>query len=113
MGNSILMMKVLFNLIRNAEEQIIANGKGEITITSEETEDKNLLIVKDTAGGAPPEVVENFFKEFFTTKKNGSGIGLASCKKIMHDLGGDLTCRSVFGESMEFILSFPKVDSVE
>ena len=88
MGNSILMMKVLFNLIRNAEEQIIANGKGEITITSEETEDKNLLIVKDTAGGAPPEVVENFFKEFFTTKKNGSGIGLASCKKIMHDLGG-------------------------
>lgn len=113
MGNSILMMKVLFNLIRNAEEQIIANGKGEITITSEETEDKNLLIVKDTAGGAPPEVVENFFKDFFTTKKNGSGIGLASCKKIMHDLGGDLTCRSVFGESMEFILSFPKVDSVE
>ena len=47
MGNSILMMKVLFNLIRNAEEQIIANGKGEITLTTKEAEDKNLLIVKD------------------------------------------------------------------
>ena len=112
MGNSILIMKVLFNLIRNAEEQIIAHGKGEITITTEENEEKNLLIIKDTAGGAPPEIVENFFKEFFTTKENGSGIGLVSCKKIMHNLGGDLTCRTVFGESMEFILSFPKVDSI-
>lgn len=113
MGNSILMMKVLFNLIRNAEEQIITNGKGEITITTEKTEDKNLLIVKDTAGGAPPEVVENFFKEFFTTKKDGSGIGLAFCKKMMRNFGGDLTCRSFFGESMEFILSFPKIDDTK
>lgn len=109
MGNSILMMKVLFNLIRNAEEQIIANGKGEITITTKETEDKNLLIVKDTAGGASAQVVENIFKEFFTTKKDGYGIGLAFCKKIMQNFGGDLTCHSIFGESMEFTLSFPKI----
>lgn len=109
MGNSILMMKVLFNLIRNAEEQIITNGKGEITITTKEAKDKNLLIIKDTAGGASPDVVENLFKEFFTTKKNGSGIGLSFCKKIMQNFGGDLTCHSVFGESMEFTLSFPKI----
>lgn len=112
MGNSILMMKVLFNLIRNAEEQIIANGKGEITITTKETDDKNLLIVKDTAGGTPPEVVDNLFKEFFTTKKDGFGIGLAFCKKMMQNFGGDLTCLSNFGESMEFILSFPKIHDI-
>ena len=109
MGNSILMMKVLFNLIKNAEEQITANDKGEITITTKEIEDKNLLIITDTAGGAPSEVVENIFKEFFTTKKDGTGIGLSFCKKIMTNFGGDLTCTSVFGESMEFILSFPKI----
>ncbi|MCR9192842.1 MAG: HAMP domain-containing histidine kinase, partial [Gammaproteobacteria bacterium] len=109
MGNSILMMKVLYNLIRNAEEQIIANGKGEITITTKETENANLLIVKDTAGGASPEVVENMFKEFFTTKKDGAGIGLPFCKKMMLNFGGDLTCRSISGDSIEFILSFPKI----
>ncbi len=38
MGNSILMMKVLFNLIKNAEEQIIAKGKGDITIITKEFE---------------------------------------------------------------------------
>ena len=109
MGNSILMMKVLFNLIRNAEEQIIANGIGEITITTREAEDNNLLIVKDTAGGAPPEVVDNLFKDFFTTKKDGTGIGLAYCKKMMRNFDGDISCYSVFGESIEFILSFPKI----
>ena len=109
MGNSILMMKVLFNLIRNAEEQIIAHSKGEITITTKETEENNLLIIKDTAGGAPPEVLDNLFKEFFTTKKEGSGIGLVFCKKMIHNFGGDLTYNSVLGESMEFILSFPKI----
>lgn len=113
MGNSILMMKILFNLIRNAEEQIIINGKGDITITTEETEDRNLLKVKDTAGGAPPEVVLNLFKEFFTTKKNGCGIGLAFCKKTMQNFGGDLTCHSVFGEYIEFTLSFPKIANIE
>lgn len=109
MGNSILMMKVLFNLIKNAEDQIIANRKGEITITTKEDGDKNILIIKDTGGGAPPEVVENFFKDFFTTKKGGTGIGLAFCKRIMHNFGGDITFHSNFGESIEFILSFPKV----
>jgi len=74
---------------------------------------KLIILIVNYGKFAAEYRVENFFKEFFTTKKNGSGIGLASCKKIMHDLGGDLTCRSVFGESMEFILSFPKVDSVE
>lgn len=113
MGNSILMMKVLFNLIRNAEEQIIANGKGEITITTQETENRNLLIVKDTAGGAPPEVADNLFKEFFTTKKDGFGIGLSFCKKMMQNFDGDLTCKSVFGESIEFTLSFPKIVSTK
>lgn len=113
MGNSILMLKMLFNLIKNADEQILANGKGEITITTKEVEDKNLLIIKDTAGGASPEIVENIFKEFFTTKKDGTGIGLAFCKKMMQSFGGDLTCHSVFGEYIEFTLSFPKTGETQ
>ena len=113
MGNSILMLKMLFNLIKNADEQILANGKGEITISTKEAEDKNLLIIKDTAGGAPPEIVENIFKEFFTTKKDGTGIGLAFCKKMMQNFGGDLICHSVFGEYIEFTLSFPKTGETQ
>ena len=110
MGNTIIIMKILFNLIRNSIEQISLNGKGDITISTEAAGDWNLLKIKDTAGGASPDVVSRFFNGYFTTKKNGTGIGLAYCKKMMRNFGGDITCHSVDGESMEFTLSFPKVE---
>ena len=110
MGNSILLMKILFNLIKNALEQISLNNKGEITISTETTPQGNLIKIKDTAGGARPEVVANFFKGYFTTKKNGTGVGLAFCKKTMENFGGNIVCHSIEGESMEFTLVFPKIE---
>lgn len=110
MGNSILLMKILINLIRNALDQIASNGQGEITISTEDSPQGNLLKIKDTAGGAPPEVVANFFRGYFTTKKNGTGVGLAFCKKTMENFGGQILCNSVDGKSMEFILVFPKIE---
>lgn len=106
-ANSILVMKLLFNLIKNAFEQISLNGKGEVSITTAKEKNYNLIIVKDTAGGAPPEIVSNFFNAYFTTKKEGTGVGLAFCKRTMQNFGGDITCTSIYGESMEFILKFP------
>ena len=103
-------MKILFNLVKNALEQISLNGKGEIIITTESNAKGNLIRIKDTAGGAPPEIVSNFFKGYFTTKKNGTGVGLAFCKKTMENLGGDIICNSIYGESMEFTLIFPKIE---
>lgn len=107
MGNSILSMKILFNLIKNALEQMRLKGQGEITISTGQEEHYNLISIKDTAGGAPSEVVSNFFNGYFTTKDTGTGIGLAFCKKTMHSFGGDIICHSICGESMEFILKFP------
>ena len=110
LGNSILIMKILFNLIINAIEQITSKSDavGDITISTEAAGAFNLLKIKDTGGGAPPEITANFFEGYFTTKKNGTGIGLAVSKKLMLSFGGDLTYISNNGESMEFILSFPK-----
>lgn len=107
MGNSILMMKLLFNLIKNSFEQIALHGSGEIIISTAKAEGYNVISIKDTAGGAPDEVVAHFFNGYFTTKKGGTGIGLAFCKKTMNSFGGDIECNSVYGESMEFILKFP------
>ncbi len=111
LGNSILIMKILFNLIKNASEQIHLNKKGEIFITTEETKYANLIKIKDTAGGVLPDVLPNLFKPYFTTKSKGTGIGLAYCKATMQKLGGDLAFNNICGESIEFILSFPKMPS--
>jgi C4-dicarboxylate-specific signal transduction histidine kinase len=107
MGNSILIMKTLLNLIKNALEQIALEGQGEIFISTGKEEGFNVIRVKDTAGGAPPEIASQFFNGYFTTKKNGTGIGLAFCKKTMLSFGGEIVCNSLYGESMEFILKFP------
>lgn len=109
MGNSILIMKILFNLLQNAIDQITLNGSGDITISTEDAGDWNILKVKDTGGGASPEIIEHLFEGYFTTKKNGTGIGLAFSKKTMNNFGGDLICHSVFGEFIEFSLLFPKI----
>jgi PAS domain S-box-containing protein len=111
MGNTILIMKILFNIIRNALEQISLNGKGDLTIITEDAGAVNLIKIRDTAGGAPPDVVDKLFSGYFTTKQNGTGIGLASCKRIMQNFGGDLTFNTVYGDYMEFVLSFPKINS--
>jgi signal transduction histidine kinase len=109
MGNSVLMMKVLFNLLKNAVEQIELQKKGEITISTESSDDFNFIKIKDTAGGASPEVSEQLFTGYFTTKKQGTGIGLAFCKRVVESLGGKIFANSIYGSSMEFVISFPKM----
>lgn len=108
LGNEIAMDQVVLNLVQNAFYQINKNGMGEIFITTEDGGEFNLLKIKDTAGGASPEVVKKMFNFNFTTKSDGSGVGLSFCKTTMNLFGGDIIAKSVEGVFMEFILSFPK-----
>ena len=110
MGNSILIMRILFNLIRNASEQIILKNKGEIFISTESYKNTNVIKIKDTAGGVRKDIEPKLFKDYFTTKKNGTGIGLAYSKRVMESFGGALTFNNKPNESIEFVLSFPKVN---
>jgi signal transduction histidine kinase len=109
MGNEILMIASLSNLIKNSLEQIRINNKGKIFITTEIGDNGNILHIKDTAGGVPPERIEHLFDGYKTTKVGGTGIGLASCKKTMKDFGRDIICHSQYGDFIEFTLTFPKV----
>ena len=107
MGNQLLMIRIFFNLIKNSLEQINKNKNGKIFISTEFKNDVNLIHFKDTAGGVPPEVVTHLFSGYHTTKEKGTGVGLAFCKITMKNFGGDIHCHSVYGEHIEFVLSFP------
>ena len=110
MGNHIAMDQVVINLLSNALYQIKKNGKGEIFITSEDVGAMNILRIKDTAGGATPEVVNRMFDSHYTTKSDGNGVGLDFCKKVMQSFNGSITANSKEGEYMEVILFLPKVN---
>lgn len=105
-GNNRLFVHVLFNLIKNALYAIKEAGKGEIFIYIDS--EKNLLTFKDTAIGLCPSLAKNLFREFYTTKSDGTGMGLAFCKSVLANFGGEITCFSNKGLFTEFHLHFPR-----
>jgi len=62
--------------------------------------------IRDNGSGIDEEALGKIFIPFFTTKKQGSGIGLSLSKQIMRKHGGAITVRSVIGEGTEFTLRF-------
>lgn len=111
LGNEILFFRMLSNLLKNSLYQIHQNGRGEIFISAEVTEQMNRLRFKDTAGGTSPEVVSQLFSGYRTTKKEGTGVGLSFCKLTMENFGGSIHCESIEGDYIEFIMEFPHESS--
>ncbi len=108
-GSDLLMVQVLFNLLKNALHVIRIEKKGIITIWFTSDEQGHQLHFRDTARGMSEEVRQHLFKEFFSTKQNGTGIGLSFCKLVMESMNGAISCEAKEGEFAEFILKFPKL----
>jgi two-component system, NtrC family, sensor histidine kinase HydH len=84
--------QVLINLTKNAIEAM-PNG-GMLTLVTGKVEDAVLIRVSDTGKGFDPLVRENLFRPFITTKKKGTGLGLAVSYKLIQDHNGDIQVES-------------------
>jgi PAS domain S-box-containing protein len=105
-ADRVQIQQVLLNLMLNAIEAMKETG-GELTIASEFGSDCQVLIsVSDTGVGLPVENADHIFKAFFTTKPQGSGMGLAISRSIVESHGGRLwaTANSKRGASFCFTL---------
>lgn len=102
-----LMVYVLFNLIKNALYSVEAAGKGDISISLECTAQHHRLIFTDTGLGISAEVLPHIFDRFFTTKNDGTGAGLAFCKRTLKSFDAEIIVDSVLGEHTTFTLEFP------
>ncbi len=102
-----LISQVLINLVRNALEAIENIPGGRILISAgTDRELRPEICVIDNGPGIPEENLDEIFVPFFTTRKNGSGIGLSISKQIMRVHGGNLKVRSVPGKETVFCLTF-------
>lgn len=115
LGDSLHTQHLILNLLKNALKVIREEGKGHITISFEQALDCNKLIFTDTAKGISPEFLPTIFDAFISkdSSKKGTGLGLAYCKMIMQDYGGDIICESKLGEYTKFICTFPKFNMDE
>ena len=87
--------QALINIVKNALEAVQKSEKKEITLTlyqqnNQHNQQHLLLDIEDTGPGISTHVIEQIFVPFFTTKKQGSGIGLSLSRQIMIQHGGDL-----------------------
>lgn len=113
---------IMYNLIKNALYYLKEYPNSLVTIGTEERviDDKvwSVIYVQDTGPGIPQDALPKLFGDFYTSgKKEGTGLGLAFCKRNMKAFGGDIICESEFGNGKpgwtKFSLLFPKVDEAE
>jgi two-component system sensor histidine kinase HydH len=98
--------QVLVNLLKNALEATQPNGR--ILLASGSQDAKVWFSVEDTGKGMPPEVMDNIFHPFFSTKVKGTGLGLAVIHKIVTDHHGTITVQSTPGQGSAFIVNLPQ-----
>ena len=102
-----LISQVLLNLVKNALEANENNPDAKIRIVSEvDINNRPEICVLDNGPGISEEHIDEIFVPFFTTRQNGSGIGLSISKQIMRVHGGNLKVRSTPGKETVFCLSF-------
>ncbi len=111
-GDEGLLRQALLNLARNAAEACAeAEGGGRVVLRGEVVESNETgwqrLIITDNGPGITTEAMPKLFRPFFTTKSNGTGLGLAVVQKIIVQHGGHVEVRNCPKGGAEFIVTLP------
>ncbi|SIT84056.1 sensor histidine kinase [Pontibacter indicus] len=106
-ADAALLDQVLINLLVNAMEAVKTVPVPQITLSAYTSpDDKTVIRVEDNGIGMTQEVQEKIFIPFFSTRKQGSGIGLSLCKQIVLLHRGTIQVQSAPGEGTTFMLRF-------
>jgi signal transduction histidine kinase/HAMP domain-containing protein len=106
-GDRELLGQAVLNIVLNAVEAMTAGG--DLRILLEKHGDNALLQISDTGKGIPPEQRSRVFQLFFTTRKGGSGLGLATAYRIVQLHNGSIDFDSEVGRGTTFRIELPFV----
>jgi nitrogen fixation/metabolism regulation signal transduction histidine kinase len=98
--------QVLINLIKNAIAAISNMKNGVIQLKAFCSEEGTIIQVEDNGIGISDDIIEDIFVPFYTTKENGSGIGLSLSKQIMQNHKGTISVKSAPNKGAKFTLKF-------
>jgi PAS domain S-box-containing protein len=108
LGNTSRLAQVFLNLLTNAVQALCNHTRGpnDVTITTWAKGGSLVIVeVKDTGIGIPSELQSTIFEPLFTTKPEGSGLGLALCKELISKESGELSVESVVGSGTKFTVA--------
>jgi len=101
------MQTVFSNLILNAIQAI--ENKGKIMIQVLDSDEDTIIEIIDNGCGIESGNLDHIFEPLFTTKQKGTGLGLASCKAIIENHGGEIDCSSIVNKGTAFTIRLPKI----
>jgi len=104
-GDQEKIEQVLLNVVKNAVEATPTGGSVSVAIVTERGNAR--ITVSDTGIGIPDDVMEKIFDVFYSTKKNGAGLGLSISKTIIEAHGGTLTAENNPAGGARFTISLP------
>lgn len=102
------LRRLLINLVANAAQVLRGYREdGRIKVSLKNADEGLVLMVQDNGPGMDAQTLERIFDRFYTTKKDGSGMGLPICAQIAKDCHGTLTVFSEVGQGSSFVLWLP------
>ena len=101
------LFEIISNIVNNAIEAMEQNGL--LLILANSTANQVIITIQDTGPGITNENLGNIFKPFYTTREEGTGLGLVVIKKLVEENGGTVEVRSIVGKGTTFIISFPVI----
>ena len=105
-----LIKTCVFNVVLNAF-QAMPDG-GTLTIKTEPAEGMLSIIISDTGKGIPEDELPKIFEPFYTTKRNGLGLGLAMTKRVVEEHGGKVNIHSIAGDGSTVVITLPAINKV-
>ncbi len=105
--NPIQLEQVLINLLTNALQALESQQSRHIQLSSEIREEALLICVDDNGPGIKESQQSHLFEPFYTTKKNGLGLGLSISQQIMQAMGGDLLLEQAPLGGARFVMKLP------
>jgi signal transduction histidine kinase len=108
-GDRVQLQQVMMNLVMNSVDAMKdVDGRRELAIQSQRAEDGQLLVsVSDTGVGLPPQHADQIFNAFFTTKPQGTGMGLRISRSIVESHGGRLWASDNPPRGATFYIALP------
>ena len=105
-GDENMLKQVIINLVKNSLEALKQSNNGAINIMARKENSQHIIAVADNGPGIPVEHMDDIFTPFFSTRDDGSGIGLSFSKQIVRLHGGTISIQSEPGKGCTVTMRF-------
>jgi signal transduction histidine kinase len=105
------LTQVTVNVMKNALEALEKQPGGRVSVAARVDADALLLTVEDDGPGIPPSILEKVGRPFFSTRPEGTGLGVAQCRRLVGAAGGTFQIESTEGEGTRVLVRLPLAPS--